>query len=228
MILVGKPARWYKDESSYPTNPGFKNVVNEVQFVTGKNGFIFRNDNPNFNEVEMDQILSTFMFLGQASDSNQKTYTSQEVVDYYSPYIISYPSDWTIVEKKLTNPDGLMVTFTSKNSSSIMIGQYAGDGGRCLYTTDTDYSTYQGAGKQFLSYSQLQVSPPAKWRLSVPNLTDKFTHTVCEEASGPYIDTTRIGSIQINLKSGDSLEDIQKILESVQFKPTSNTKTLFN
>ncbi len=156
-----------------------------------------------------------------------KIYNSPEIGNYVSPFQLSYLSTWTI-EQKLTSeePKSLTLTLANSNNETIRIIQGIGGGGNCIYYDDPDYTSYKGAGRLFTSYAQL--NKPALWRISKPKSLNETSYVVCEKTKGRYIDETRIGWIDINIKSGESLQEIMSILEKIIFKPTPNTKTLFD
>lgn len=158
--------------------------------------------------------------------ANWETYTSPEVVEYFSPFQFKYPSSWTLTEKIIQQePVSLTVELNSKNGI-IQILQGVTGGGRCVYYNDPDYSTYQDAGSFFTTYTQVKQLVP--WRLSKARDPHGPSHVICEQPeSGNYISTTRIGDINIGLTNGNE-QEILKILETIQFKPTTKTNTLFD
>jgi hypothetical protein len=96
-----------------------------------------------------------------------EVYDSPEIGDYISPFQLNHPSTWTI-EQKLTSeePKSLTLTLTNSNNETMRIIQGMGGGRKCIYYDDLDYSSYEGAGKLFSSYAQL--NEPARWRISKP------------------------------------------------------------
>ncbi len=186
-----------------------------------------------------NQILSTFRFSDQPgadkftnkSSSTDvqdwKTYTSPEVVEFFSPFSISYPLNWTLKEQSSTDNSGsLQVELEDSEKNQIMIIQGAGGGGNCVYPGDPGYET-QEATKYYDKYTQL--TKPANWRISKnKGESSGLKWELCQKSNDGYIDSTEIGWINISLSNQNALKEIQQILETVVYKPTSKTKTKFD
>src|SRR3989344_1976481 len=168
------------------------------------------------NDQRSLQVFSTFKFLEQNQTEvvDWKTYNSPEIGDYISPFQINYPSGWKIKEALLSEePKSLTLTLTNSKNETIEILQGAGGGGTCLYYDDSDYEAYMGTGQQYSSY--LQINQPAEWRISQFKLNNKATHAVCEKSKERYMETTRIGWIEINIESESSMQEVKSILEKI-------------
>ncbi len=176
-----------------------------------------------------DQILSTFKFSIQTEDvSNWKIYNSPETGNYISPFQINYPSSWTAKEQLVSAEPtkSLTLILTNQNGETITITQGVGGGGNCIYYDDVDYTTFMGAGKFFSSY--IQLSKPNFWRISEPKDSSDKSYIVCGKTKERYIDTTEIGWINIKTESETTLQEVKSILETIVFKPTPETITLFD
>lgn len=160
--------------------------------------------------------------------ANWKTYNSPEIGDYFSPFQISYPPSWSI-EEQLTSeePKSLALTLTNTNSGElVVILQAPGGGGNCIYYDDPDYTTFEGMGEFFSSY--IQLNKPTLWRIGRPKDNNETSYVICEKTKERYINGTRIGWIDIHIKSESTLQEFKSILEKIVFKPTAKTKTLFD
>ena len=165
--------------------------------------------------------------LSRAQTKDWKTYISPEIGDYVSPFQLSYPSTWVVDQKLISEePKSLTLALTNSKNETIKISQGMGGGGSCIFYDDSDYTTYEGMGRFFSSYNQL--NKPAFWRVSTSKDVNEKTKIVCEKTKDRYIDTTRIGWISIDLKSDETMSEAKLILEKIVFKPTATTKTLFS
>lgn len=156
-----------------------------------------------------------------------KIYNSPEIGDYVSPFQLSYPTTWKISQKLTAEePRSLTLTLTNSDQETITISQGMGGGGSCIYFDDPDYLSFEGMGKFFSTYEQL--TKPAQWRISQPKDKNETTQIVCESTKERYLDSTRIGSINLKLKTKASVLEAKTILEKIVFKPSPKTKTLFD
>lgn len=172
-----------------------------------------------------NQILSTFKLSNPTSlvTSKDTIYTSKEVSDDFSPFTLSYPPSWTLKEEySQEDSKSLIVTLTNNNNSSIKIVQGAGGGGRCLYPDELDYNTFDGMGYKIPNY--IQLNKPAQWRID----SNSIEADVCQHKGSEYKNITEIGWITIKANNQATRAEIQSILEKIQFKPSSSTKTMFD
>ncbi len=179
-------------------------------------------------EVYQDDLVVTTLDTDMTAD--WKTYSSPEVVDFLTPFTLKYPSNWNLKEERIGDLDELTVVLSSQSGDTLWIRQGAGGGGTCVYHDDKDYLNFEGQAGYYTSYVQV-LADKTDWRLSKnKDISSTSTHTVCEIDTkyGRYISTTRVGDIVLNLKSESLVDEVEQILGTVVFKPTSKTKTLFD
>lgn len=178
----------------------------------------------------MPQAISSASPSSMPSPSSNKwsKYVSKEVSNYFSPFELKYPEGWTMEENiKEETPTSLEVVLTKNNDNKIEIRQGEGGGGACVFYDDKDYLTFEGMGRFFSSYIQLNI--PAQWRVSKPKDLDTNEYVVCEfDKNNRYIDTTRMGWITIKTDEKSLSDEILEILRKIIFKPSPSTKTLFD
>jgi len=181
-------------------------------------------------DITVDSTIPSVPTEAIDPKADWEIYTSPEIGSYVTPFQIAYPANWSIDEKvNSEEPKSLTLLLSKSKNETIEITQGQGGGGTCVYYDDTDYLTFDGMGRFFSSYEQLEK--PALWRISHPKEEGETTLVVCEKTSDEYnryIDGTRIGWVSIDVQSESSMQEVRSILETIVFKPTSNTRTLFD
>ena len=155
-----------------------------------------------------------------------KTYTSPVIGNDFYSFQLSYPSTWQINEEATPGDGGFLnVALINKYNDTIVIFQGNGEIGTCVYYDDSDYTTFSGEAAFFSSYTSM--AKPADWRISQLKDGSNPFSTVCEKyKNGRYVTFTKIG--WVGVKQVSSTKEAQSILETIVFKPTAATKTIFD
>lgn len=128
-----------------------------------------------------------------------------------------YPSSWTIDEEKRNETTGeLMIHGSKEDGSYFDLSQGFGDGGRCLFSDESDYTTFQGNGTGYEKFIQISKSD-VKWRLATYNVPDDlWTHALCQEKDGRYYSGNAIGIHKIKLTTQESTDEFTEILQKLE------------
>lgn len=157
--------------------------------------------------------------------SDWKTWNTP--IEAYYPFQINYPANWIAkLEQDIDNPWDIRVTLTNTRNETIIISQGVGDGGNCVYSDEPDYTSFEGVGNIYPWY--IQLNKPADWRVGGVKNSDGVYVNVCEKTKIRYIDTTRIGRINIGLKSDTSLQEVISILEKIIINTPSKANPTFD
>lgn len=141
----------------------------------------------------------------------------------WKPFIIHYPTSWSVVEEKTDQSIGPMLSLkvTKNDGSYFTIIQGFGEGGRCLYPEESDYSNFQGMGLQFTSYEPITIGT-YNWRLSTYKMPDELsTHAICEVNSetGKYgYGSNVVGIDKIKLTTDGSKNEFIEMLKQIEIK----------
>ncbi|MFC1700472.1 hypothetical protein ACFLZ4_02430 [Patescibacteria group bacterium] len=169
-------------------------------------------------EQEQETPDSIFPTSDKGSGVNWRSYNSPKLPDYLNTFHMIYPPTWTLEETVTSEePKSLKVKLTNQNNESIQITQGAGGGVPCIYRGDGNYENYEGAGLFFTSY--LQIDNSEAWRISEYRDSNKTSHIVCEGDNTRYINGTKIGWVEIDIKSETTLQEVKSILEQVIILP---------
>jgi len=151
-------------------------------------------------------------------DGFQNTWTGW----IWKPFVIYYPPTWSISEniKDETNLS-FKLTLKKDDGSRLSITQGFGEGGRCLYPEDSDYSTFQGMGQQYASYEPI-MSGTYSWRLSAYKMPDElWTHAICElnpQTNKYQSGSNVVGIDTIKLMTPESKEEFIQMLKKIEIK----------
>lgn len=162
-------------------------------------------------------------------DQNEwKTYESKDFKNtgdswIWKPFTLYHPSSWTVLDESGDQSMGLMLSLRiSKNDGSYFtIIQGFGEGGRCLYPEDSDYSTFQGMGQQYASYEPI-MNGAYNWRLSAHKMPDElWTHAICElnpQTNKYQSGSNVLGIDKIKLVTTESKNEFIQMLKEIEIK----------
>src|SRR3989344_399048 len=156
-------------------------------------------------------------------------YESKEIEGKYDgwtwrSFVLHYPSTWSIAEELYSTESISGPTFTLKlvkdDGSYFELLQGFADGGRCVYESDPDSETYQGAGSAYTTYDEI-VKGDEKWRLSAYKVPDQlWTHQLCGlSKNGVYQSSyNSLGIHKIKLVNGAAYKEFLEMLKKVEMK----------
>lgn len=199
-----------------------KNKIMVNYYIEGESHVYFISAYGDFsqNQEVLDQILSTFKFLGQQADetANWKIYTAEKVVDYFKAFKLHYPSSWELSVDKGTDPDRQSLTL-EKEGFTILILQAPGSEASCLYPED---STQEGMFAKYEEYKEMRKGDNITWRRAMPESQNpnEATYKVCEKTAGSkyFTGATSIGFISLKGQNFDDqiLNEFDEILEKIE------------